>query len=187
MNIHIRKVTSSDSAKIRDIYNYYITNTFLTFETDILSEEMVLQRIRKYTVLYPWYIAETNGNVIGYAYASEFIERSAYKYTSEITIFIDHQYTRSGSGKALFTQLIDDMKKLGYKALMSIIAVPNAPSVRLHKSFGFEKVGHLKKAGYKLNRWIDVEYWELLLLDEKEFPAQNPGTKSLNTNTNLLN
>jgi phosphinothricin acetyltransferase len=176
MNIHIRKVTSLDAARIRDIYNYYIANTIMTFETEMLSEENVLQRIRKYTPLYPWYVAETDGNVIGYAYASEFIERSAYKYTSEITIFIDHRYTHSGSGKALFMQLIDDMKKMGYVALVSIIAVPNAPSIRLHKSFGFKKVGHLRKVGYKLNHWIDVEYWELLLLEEKELLVQNPGT-----------
>ncbi len=187
MHIHIRKVTSSDAARIRDIYNYYIANTVMTFETDMLSEENVLQRIRKYTPFYPWYVSEIDGNVIGYAYASEFVERSAYKYTSEITIFIDHKYTRSGSGKVLFTQLIDDMKKLGYAALVSIIAVPNVPSVQLHRSFGFEKVGHLRKVGYKLNHWIDVEYWELLLLDKKELLTQNPGIKPLNTNTNLPN
>jgi phosphinothricin acetyltransferase len=187
MNINIRKVTSSDAARIRDIYNYYIANTVMTFETDILSKDKILQRIRKYTPLYPWYIAETDGNVIGYAYASEFIDRSAYRYTSEITIFIDHRYTRSGSGKALFMQLIDDMKKLGYTALMSIIAVPNVPSVRLHRSFGFKKVGHLKKVGYKLNRWIDVEYWELLLLDGKELLSKNPDKKPPNINTSLPN
>jgi phosphinothricin acetyltransferase len=168
MKIHIRKVELSDAARIRDIYNYYIANTVMTFETELLSEKQIIERIEKYTPLYPWYVAEVDTTVIGYAYASEFIERSAYKYTSEITIFIDKEYTRGGCGKLLFAQLLGDMKELGYTALMSIIAVPNGPSMRLHKKFGFEKVGHLKKAGYKLNRWVDVEYWELLLLEEQE-------------------
>jgi phosphinothricin acetyltransferase len=172
MKANIRKVEVTDAPRLRDIYNHYIASTVMTFETETLSEEQVVERIKKYTPLYPWYVAEVDGSVIGYAYASEFIERSAYKYTSEITIFIDKDYTRGGCGKLLFSKLIEDMKELKYAALMSIIAAPNSPSVRLHKTFGFEKVGHLKKAGYKLGRWVDVEYWELLLQDEKEFLAE---------------
>ena len=80
-----------------------------------------------------------------------------------MTIFIDKDYTKGGCGKALLGQLIEDMKASGFAALISIIAVPNAASVRLHKLFGFENVGRLKKVGYKLGRWIDVEYWELVL------------------------
>jgi phosphinothricin acetyltransferase len=168
MKATIRKVELTDAPRIRDIYNHYIANTIITFETEMLNEEQIMKRIQKYTPLYPWYVAEVNAVVIGYAYASEFIERSAYKYTSEITIFLDKDYTREGYGKLLFSRLIEDMKQMEYTALISIIAIPNDSSIRLHKIFGFEKVGHLKKAGYKLGRWIDVEHWELLLQDEKK-------------------
>jgi phosphinothricin acetyltransferase len=163
MKINIRKVTLSDAQRIMEIYNHYILNTVCTFEAEALTEEQVKQRILKYASEYPWYVAESDLKVIGYTYASEFVERSAYKYSSEVTIFIDKDYTKGGCGKALLEQLIKDMKTSGYMALISIIAVPNTASVRLHKVFGFENVGRLKKVGYKLERWIDIEYWELLL------------------------
>jgi L-amino acid N-acyltransferase YncA len=163
MKVHIRKVTLNDAHRIMEIYNHYILNSVLTFETVALTEEQVKKRIEKYTGDYPWYVAESSLKVIGYAYASEFVERSAYKYTSEVTIFIDKDYTKGGCGKALLGQLIEEMKASGFATLISIIAVPNAASVRLHKLFGFENVGRLKKVGYKLGQWIDVEYWELLL------------------------
>jgi phosphinothricin acetyltransferase len=163
MNAIIRKVSLSDAKRIMEIYNHYILNTVLTFETEVLAEEQVKKRILKYAGSYPWFVAESDSKVIGYAYASEFVERGAYKYTSEVTIFIDKEYTKGGCGKALLGQLIEDMKASGFAALISIIAVPNAASVKLHKFFGFENVGLLKKVGYKLGSWIDVEYWELVL------------------------
>ncbi len=163
MNVKIRKVQLNDVKRIKEIYNHYIANTILTFETDVLSDEQILARIQKYTPQYPWYVAEVDNKVIGYAYASEFIERTAYKFTSEITIFIDKNFTKGGAGKALLSQLIKDMQAMEFTALVSIIALPNAASIKLHKAFGFESVGHLKKAGYKLGKWVDVEMWELLL------------------------
>jgi L-amino acid N-acyltransferase YncA len=163
MNVQIRKVTLNDVERIKEIYNHYIVNTVHTFEAAILTDEQVAQRINKYQPNYPWYVAESDNTVIGYAYASEFIERTAYKFTSEVTIFIDKNYTKGGAGKKLLAQLVKDMSTLGYTALISIIAVPNPASVKLHKAFGFENVGHLKKVGYKLGKWVDVELWELEL------------------------
>jgi L-amino acid N-acyltransferase YncA len=163
MKITLRKVGISDAQRIMEIYNYYIANTVHTFETEMLTEEQVKKRIQKYAGSHSWYVAESDSKVIGYAYTSEFVERSAYKYTSEVTIFIDKEYTRGGCGKALLGQLIEDMKASGFAALISIIAVPNTASVKLHKFFGFENVGCLKKVGYKLGKWINVEYWELVL------------------------
>jgi L-amino acid N-acyltransferase YncA len=163
MKIQIRKVNLSDARRIMEIYNHYIVSTVLTFETEALTEDQVRGRIQKYADNYPWYIAELDGKVIGYAYASEFVDRPAYKFTSEVTIFIDKNYTKGGCGKTLLGQLIEEMKISGFNALISIIAMPNPASVKLHKLFGFENVGRLKKVGYKIDRWIDVEYWELIL------------------------
>lgn len=163
MNVQIRKVQLSDVQRIKEIYNHYIANTVMTFETDVLTEEQIRARIQKYTPQYPWYVAEVDRRVIGYAYASEFIERTAYKFTSEVTIFIDKDFTKGGAGKALLSQLIADTQALGFTALVSIIALPNTASIKLHKTFGFESVGHLKKVGYKLGKWVDIEFWELLL------------------------
>ena len=163
MNARIRKVNLADAPRIREIYNYYISHSLTTFETVPISVEEVVRRIKKYSARYPWYVAEIGAMVVGYAYASEFVDRPAYAHTSETTIFIDKEYTGAGCGRALYARLLEEMKKLNFAALISIIAIPNPASVRLHTLFGFEKVGHLKKAGYKLNTWIDVEYWELLL------------------------
>ena len=132
MKITVRKVSLNDAQRITEIYNHYITNTVHTFETEILTEEQVKKRIQKYAGSHSWHVAEADSKVIGYAYTSEFVERSAYKYTSEVTIFIDKEYTKGGCGKALLGQLIEDMKASGFAALISIIAVPNAASVKLH-------------------------------------------------------
>lgn len=156
----IRNVTISDAAAIADIYNYYIQNTTITFEETPVSEEEMKRRIREITAKYPWIADEENGRITGYCYASRFAERSAYRYTADISIYIDKDCRTHGTGTLLFERIISECKRIGMHALISIITTPNEASWAIHKKMGFKKIGDMTEVGLKFGKRIGVSYWE---------------------------
>jgi L-amino acid N-acyltransferase YncA len=166
-NGSIRPVKKEDSRRICDIYNYYVQNTCISFEEVSVSREEMERRISTISAAYPFLVYEVNGDLLGYAYANRWKERSAYRYVAEVTIYIDKDHLGRGIGKDLTKALLDECKKRDFHALMAVIALPNDPSVRLHEEFGFKKAAHFTEVGYKMDRWIDVGYWELLLDQSK--------------------
>ena len=159
----VREVKESDAEELCRIYNTYITGTTITFEeTPLRSDEMV-SRIKTITRNYPWLVYEENGTVIGYTYASKWKERSAYRYSVETGIYLDSRYVGKGIGTILKTELIKALKEKSIHSVVCGIALPNPASIALCEKFGFEKVAHLKEVGYKLGKWVDVGYWELIL------------------------
>jgi L-amino acid N-acyltransferase YncA len=164
--MNIRNVEPKDAARIADIYNHYIATSMITFEVDPVSAAEIEKRIREVARTYPYLVLEDDeGEPAGFAYASKFREREAYRYTAEVTIYFDKDRTGKGLGGPLFAALLDRLGKTEITALIGAIALPNGPSVRLHEKFGFRKVAHLEKVGYKFGQWIDVGYWELLIRD----------------------
>lgn len=161
--MHIRHYTPSDAAAICDIYNHYIEHTVITFEEIPLTLAQMQERIAAYTQLYPWLVCEDEGKVLGYAYASKWKERIAYKHTAEITVYLKHDTTQKGYGSALYSELIAQLKTRGCHVLLGCIAIPNEASVRLHERMGFEKVAHFAEVGRKFDRWLDVGYWQKTL------------------------
>jgi L-amino acid N-acyltransferase YncA len=162
--MNIRNAEPKDAAQIADIYNHYISNTIVTFELDRVSPEEIVRRVLEIKRAYPYLVLEDGtGTVAGYAYASRFREREAYRYTAEVTIYLDQNRTGGGLGGPLFAELLERLRKTEAMALIGAIALPNEPSVRLHEKFGFQKVAHLEKVGCKFGKWIDVGYWELLI------------------------
>lgn len=160
----IRSARLDDADRIAAIYNYYIANTSITFEEQLVSREQIAQRIQDVlAVPLPWLVFEQAGQVSGYAYASKWKTRSAYRFSVEISVYLDHQAVKMGIGSKLYEALLSALTKLGIHAVMGGIALPNAESVALHEKFGLEKVAHLKEVGFKFGRWIDVGYWEKVL------------------------
>ena len=159
----IRPITPQDSPKIATIYNHYIENTPISFEETPVSPEEIEKRIHTITSQYLWLVFEENNEILGYAYAAKFKERSAYRYSVEMTVYLHPHSVKKGLGTLLYTTLIDALKTRGFHRAYGIITLPNEPSVRLHEKCGFKKVAHLSSAGFKFNRWIDVGYWELSL------------------------
>jgi phosphinothricin acetyltransferase len=159
----IRAVTLNDAAAICDIYNYYIANTAITFEEDELNPPAMEARIRGIIGKYPWFVWEDNGEVLGYAYAHKWHDRAAYRFSAEDTVYLRHDVLGKGIGRRLLGRIIADLRKTDIHVLMSVITIPNERSVALHESFGFKKAAEFSEIGYKLNRWLDVGYWELLL------------------------
>jgi L-amino acid N-acyltransferase YncA len=159
----IRPHNSNDTAAICAIYNHYIEHTVITFEEIQLTVAQMQERITAYTQLYPWLVCEDAGEIVGYAYASKWKERSAYKHTAEVTVYLKHDATQKGYGSALYEELIAQLKAKGCHVLLGCIAIPNEPSAKLHERFGFKQIAHFTEVGRKFERWLDVGYWQKVL------------------------
>lgn len=158
----IREVAEDDAKTICDIYNYYVENTIITFEEQKVSTTEMQKRIKEVTDSLPWLVYEENGIVVGYAYASKWRSRSAYRFSVESTVYLAKDSTGRGIGTQLYEALISRLRRLSIHAVMGGISLPNPVSVALHEKMGFDKVAHFKEVGQKFNQWIDVGYWELL-------------------------
>lgn len=160
----IRGVKGTDIQEICHIYNHYIQNTIITFEEVPISEQEMEERISEITPIFPWVVWEEEGKILGYAYARPFYGRSAYKKSAELIVYLEKESTGKEIGSYLYQWLIDDLKDREIHALMGGVSLPNSSSQNLHEKFGFKKVAHFKEVGYKLGRWVDVGYWQLLLV-----------------------
>ena len=157
----IRKIKTSDAKAICSIYNYYIQNTIITFEEEPVSENEMINRITSATL--PWLVFEDGGNILGYAFASEWKSRCAYKYSVECSVYLDTNCKGRGVGTQLYKELLNQLKELKYHTIIAGIALPNEVSVKFHEKLGFEKVAHFKEVGFKFDEFIDVGYWEIIL------------------------
>ncbi len=159
----IRPVDLNDAAALCDIYNYYVDNTIVTFEEEKVSEEEMVKRIQKVTQQLSWFVYEKEGDIVGYSYATEWKTRSAYRYSTETTVYLKNGYEGNGVGTALYRHLIEDLIKKDIHSFVGGISLPNDASVALHEKMGFQKIAHFREVGQKFNKWIDVGYWQLVL------------------------
>ena len=160
--MNIRTVNLDDAAQIAETYNYYIQNTHHTFETEPLGVEEMRRRIGEVIEDYPYLVAEENGRILGYIYAAQFKLRQAYAHSVEVSIYVRNEERQTGIGKSLYIKFLDELVETNIHAIVAGIALPNDASVKFHERLGFEKVARFREIGYKLGRWIDVGYWELL-------------------------
>lgn len=163
-DLTIRAATAADADAVAAIYNHYVAHTIVTFEEEVVAASEMARRIRKIAAAsLPWLIAERGGEVVGYAYASPWRERRAYRFSAEITVYLAPASTGGGAGSKLYEKLLSLVQLQGVHAVLGVIALPNDASVALHEKFGFSKVAHLKEVGFKFEKWIDVGYWERIL------------------------
>ncbi len=161
--IMIRNVKINDAREIAEIYNHYVENTLITFEETAVTENEMTDRIKKNPSNLPWIVYEDNNEILGYAYATEWKSRCAYKYSVEGTIYLRQGKQRKGLGTKLYQELLKQIKDNNIHAIIGGISLPNEASIALHEKLGFKKVAHFKEVGFKFEKWIDVGYWELLL------------------------
>lgn len=159
----IREVRPDDAAQIAGIYNRYILETTISFETQPLSAEDMRIRIEEISSYFPYFVAENNGKLTGYCYAHPWKERAAYCKTLETTIYLASEAKGRGLGARLMTQLIKECRKRGYHALIACITAENEESCQFHERLGFKKVSHFEQVGQKFGRWLDVADYELIL------------------------
>ncbi len=156
----VRNVEKKDIQQIVSIYNYYIENTIITFEEELVTDNEMGIRIVKYTKYFPWLVYEEKGKVIGYCYATKWRVRSAYKHSAEVTVYVSNESHGKGIGTLLYNELIKQCKQKNLHVLVAGIALPNEKSQKMHEKIGFKKVAHFEEIGRKCNKWIDVGYWE---------------------------
>jgi phosphinothricin acetyltransferase len=162
--VRIRPITTDDAGAIARIYNHYVTDTIVTFEEDPVTPEEIATRIREIeSASLPWFVAEQNSEVVGYAYAGRWKARRGYRIAVEVTVYLDAAHGGRGIGSALYTKLLAELKSKGIHTAMGGIALPNDASIKLHEKFGFKKVAHFKENGIKFGKLIDVAYWQLML------------------------
>ena len=162
--MNIREANADDASAIVSIYNHFILNTTISFEESVVSESEMAQRIADVQAAgLPWLVIEVGQVVVGYAYATKWRVRHAYRYSVESSVYLHPSKSGQGIGTALYTALIEKLCNGGCHLVIGGIALPNAGSVALHEKLGFEKVAQFKEVGFKFDRWIDVGYWQVTL------------------------
>ena len=167
----IRPVRQSDAAQIAAIYNHYVATSTISFEEEPVSEQEMARRIGDVSATFPWYVEVDgaddvnahNQRVVGYAYATAWKPRSAYRFSVESTVYLDPACHARGVGGRLYAALLAALRERGVHLVLAGIALPNAASIALHERCGFVKVAHLQQVGRKFDDWVDVGYWQLLL------------------------
>jgi L-amino acid N-acyltransferase YncA len=179
--IAIRPARPEDAAAIAAIYAPYVLTGTVSFETEAPDSRAMRSRMAASDGLYPWIVAtngDAEGGVLGYAYATRFRDRPAYRYVVETSIYVAGASQMQGAGRLLYQALIDTLRAQGFTQAMGAIALPNDASIHLHESVGFRRAGVYRQVGYKQGRWVDVGLWQCALndsvippLDPKPFSA----------------
>ena len=160
----IRMATAEDAAAVAAIYNPYVADTCITFETEPVQAAGMAARITEVLDAgLPWLLAADAAGAAGFAYASKWKGRCAYRFSVESTVYLHRGHTGRGIGRALYGRLLEEIRARRMHAVIGGIALPNAASIALHERLGFRKVAHFEQVGYKQDRWVDVGYWQLLI------------------------
>ncbi len=157
MSLLIRTVGTEDVPAIAAIYASYVLTSAATFELEPPETDEVRRRMRTLTEGgLPYLVAEMDGVVAGYGYASPFRPREAYRFTVEDSVYARAEYAGRGVGRALLKELMEQCRLAGYRQMVAVIGGANPASVAMHKAMGFADVGVLRGVGFKLDAWQDV-------------------------------
>lgn len=168
----IRPATIEDAAGILAVYATYILNTTITYEYEVPTLQNFKERIQKIMKFYPYLVCESEGEIVGYAYASQHMERAAFKWGAEISIYMKEGYHGSGIASELYEQIIAILYKQGVYKVYALIDSPNEKSERFHIKRGFKEIACLPHTAYKLGRWCDMKYYEKILCECEGTPGE---------------
>ena len=169
-DIKFRNVQLSDAKQLLDIYSPYVTDTAITFEYDIPSLEEFTERIKNISAEYPYIVCTYKDKIVGYAYAHRHMERAAYQWNVESTIYLDMNYKSLGIGKMLYTKLIELLKLQNIENVYACITTENEKSVKFHEKIGFKFIGIYPDTGYKFDRWYDITWLGIRISDKNQKP-----------------
>jgi phosphinothricin acetyltransferase len=164
----VRAASVADAGAIAAIYAPYVSDGVASFEAEPPAAAELGARMGAPPRL-PWLVAEEAGAVLGYAYASRHRARAAYRWSADVSVYVAPDAHGRGVGRALYEQLIPEVRALGYVCAFAGITLPNAASVGLHEAMGFVPVGVFRDVGFKFGAWRDVGWWRLQL---REPPAE---------------
>ena len=178
-DIVIRVATPDDAQGILAVYKPYIEKTAITFEYDVPSVENFRGRIEKTLSFFPYLVAESDGVIIGYAYASSYHPRAAFKWAVELSIYLDMDQRGHGLGKRMYSLLEEILKKQNIINLYASIAYIGKPddhltdaSVKFHSAMGYEEIGRFTNSGYKFDTWYSTVWMAKYLSEHTSFPPE---------------
>ncbi|HYD02140.1 MAG TPA: GNAT family N-acetyltransferase [Phycisphaerales bacterium] len=163
--VTIRPVQADDFDAIAALTNLYIEATAVHFAYAPVTAPELRAQWEAGRERYPWLTAEVGGAFAGYAKAGVWRSRDAYQWTTEVGIYIQPGVQGRGVGRELYALLLKRLRAAGFRSAIGGVTLPNPASIRLHQSLGFEHVGTVRQAGYKLNAWHDVAFYQKLLVD----------------------
>lgn len=166
----IRLATEADAPAVHAIYAPIVRDTIISFEYEPPAMDEMCRRIARTLIRYPWLIYERDGEVLGYAYASQHSERAAYQWSVNVSVYVSADARRMGVGRALYRQLFALLRVQGFVNVYAGITLPNAASVGLHEAMGMTPIGVYHRVGYKFGAWHDVGWWEMVLGERPALP-----------------
>ncbi|MGB7799335.1 MAG: N-acetyltransferase family protein [Pseudonocardiaceae bacterium] len=169
---NVRDASERDADACVAIYSPYVTDTAITFECDPpLPAEMAV-RIASAMRTHAWVVLESQGRLVGYAYGGPFSSRAAYRWSCEVSVYLERGRRRAGGGRALYDTLFDRLAERGFRTAVAGMTLPNDASVGLHRAMGFEAVGTYRRIGWKLGSWHDVAWVQRTLATGHNPPAE---------------
>ena len=171
--VQVRDASAADAVACAAIYAPYVTDSAITFEIDPPGPEEMASRIAQAQSTHAWLVAEDEGRVVGYAYGGPMKPRAAYRWSCEVSVYLEPGRRRTGAGRALYEALFTRLTERGYRTAVAGMTLPNPASEGLHKSLGFEPIGTYRNIGWKLDNWHDVA-WVQRPLAVLPDPPQEP-------------
>lgn len=168
----VRDATGHDAAACAAIYGHYVEHTVVSFESEPPSPAEMARRIGAYQRTHAWLVAEDRGRVVGYAYACPYRERAAYRWSCEVSVYLEPGRRRTGTGTALYQALFARLGERGYRTALAAIALPNPASEGFHRAMGFELIGVLRRIGWKHGAWRDVVWMQRHLAAGDDPPVE---------------
>ena len=154
----IRAIEEKDIPACLSIYNWYILNSDVTFDIEAMSLSAFTEKVKTITESYPWIVGEEEGRVIGYACLSAYNPKPAYRFTADVTIYLDPKERGKGYGTLLFHRLEEIAVQDNYQTLVSLVTKTNAPSLAIHEAFGYTRFSVFEHAGYKNGVWLSTVF-----------------------------
>ena len=171
----VRDATERDAEACAAIYAPYVTDTTISFETDPPPPAEMAQRIAGALRTHAWVVLEDTGRVVGYAYGGPFKSRMAYRWSCEVSVYLERGRERRGGGRALYEALFARLADRGFRTAVAGMTLPNDASVGLHRALGFEPVGIHRRIGWKHDQWQDVAWTQRPIgadVDGQDPPAE---------------
>jgi phosphinothricin acetyltransferase len=168
----VRDATPADACACAAIYAPYVTDTAITFETEPPSGEEMAARIERAARGHAWVVLQDGTRVVGYAYGGPMNPRAAYRWSCEVSVYVERDRRRTGAGRALYEALFERLADRGLRVAIAGMTLPNDASVGLHRAMGFEPVGVYRRIGFKLGAWHDVAWMQRPLAGGEDPPPQ---------------
>lgn len=158
----IRNASEADADAIAAIYAHHVLHGTASYEVEPPSPADMRAKIRYlHKMGWPFIVADANGELLGYAYATQFRDRAAYRFTCEDSIYVAAKSIGRGIGKALLGALIERSANYGFKTMIAVVGGAEPASIALHEALGFATVGRLAAVGFKFGRWLDSVYLQM--------------------------